>query len=124
MFRLLRATCFCRLLLVLFILNFLSCIIIVVLTTSINKSKERKKEEKEEKEEYDDVVRRGEMLQKEGDIGHLTTENKMTETKNVVPDDVTKEIWAPYDNLLHYQTVQRNQTNLQNFVCQCVLALY
>ena len=102
-----------RLLLVLFILNFLSCIIIVVLTTSINKSKERKKEEKEEKEEYDDVVRRGEMLQKEGDIEHLTTENKMTETKNVVPDDVTKEIWAPYDNLLHYQTVQRNQLENQ-----------
>ena len=45
-----------------------------------------RKEEKEEKEKYDDVVRRGEMLQKEGDIEHLTTENKMTETKNVVPE--------------------------------------
>jgi len=111
------------------LLNVFSCIIICVLTTMINKPKEKKQECETYK--HEDVVKRAagatqqeaihnsqqksDKVQKKDD--EVSTENveemeaKIPETKDSVPDDVAKQIWAPYNNSRHYETVQKEKSD-------------
>merc|ERR1719500_1339617 len=41
----------------------------------------------------------------------IEMEAKIPETKDSVPDDVAKQIWAPYNNSRHYETVQKEKSD-------------
>merc|ERR1719237_59685 len=41
----------------------------------------------------------------------IEIEAKISETKDSVPDDVAKEIWAPYNNSRQYETVEKQRSD-------------